>query len=150
MDTIMAANQVGNVLELYISQKDKQTRTPMEKITLENGGVNGDKFFQKDDKREVLLASIDSYILAEENGIRLEKGALGENILIDYNPYKLAVGTKLQIGTVIFEISLYCPICNHLSKVEKGLPKLLRNDRGIFAKVIKSGSVSIKDRVYLL
>jgi MOSC domain-containing protein YiiM len=34
--------------------------------------------------------------------------------------------------------------------VKKGLPKLLKEDRGIFARVIISGEVKLGDRVILL
>jgi MOSC domain-containing protein YiiM len=30
-------------------------------------------------------------------------GYLGENILLDYNPHKLKIGTHLKIGDVILE-----------------------------------------------
>jgi MOSC domain-containing protein YiiM len=146
----MVLKEVGKVQKLYISQKVNKQRVTKDKICVDVGGVIDDKFFQKDDKREVLLASIDSYKLAKDNAIELSYGDLGENILMDFNPYKLEVGTQLQIGTAIFEISLYCPICNHLSKVKKELPKLLKNDRGIFAKVIKRGKILKDDKVYLI
>jgi MOSC domain-containing protein YiiM len=72
---------------------------------------------------------------------------LGENILIDYNPYDLPVGTKLEIGEVVLEISQHCTLCKSLTKVDNALPKLLKNDRGIFAKVVKSGNISLKDKI---
>ena len=37
-----------------------------------------------------------------------------------------------------------------LSKVKLTLPKLLKNDRGIFAKVIREGFISKEDNIYLL
>jgi MOSC domain-containing protein YiiM len=146
----MIHNVVGKVLSLYISKENSPKRISKEKLGLTIGGVVGDKFFNKDKDREVLVASIDSYELAKQNDMEVPSSALGENILIDYNPYELAIGQKIQIGTAVLEISLYCPICNHLSRVKKGLPKLLKEDRGIFARVIISGEVKLGDRVILL
>lgn len=146
----MKNNAIGKVLSLYISVSSESKRIPKDNISLELGGVVGDKFFKKDSDREVLIATIDSYELAQNNDIELLDGALGENILIDYNPYNLSIGQKIQIGTAQFEISLYCPICNHLSRIKKGLPKLLKDDRGIFARVVKEGVVQLGDKVILL
>jgi MOSC domain-containing protein YiiM len=146
----MVNNEVGNVIALYISISGESQRTLKNKLVLEKGGVVGDKFFGKDNDREVLITTTDSYLLAQKNDIALSQGALGENILIDYNLYDLAIGQKLQIGTVVFEISLYCPICNHLSRIKKGLPKLLKNDRGIFARVIDAGEINLGDKIILL
>lgn len=75
----------------------------------------------------------------------MEYGSLGENILIDYNVYNLSMGTQLKIGEVIVEITQNCTICNYLSIIDKSLPKLLRNDRGIFVKVIQSGVIKEGD-----
>jgi MOSC domain-containing protein YiiM len=77
-------------------------------------------------------------------------GALGENILIDYNPYDLAIGSQIQIGEVVLEITQNCTICNHLSFIDKTLPKLLKDDRGIFVKVVKVGVIKKRDKLYLL
>ena len=141
--------KIGNVIKLYISREDN-TRNNKQKLYFQNGGIKEDKFFKKDKNREILLSSIYSYELASKNSIKLDYGVLGENILIDYNPYKLPIGTKLKIGEVLFEISMNCPICKHLSKVKDGLPKLLKDDRGIFIKVLKEGFIKQSDEVYLV
>lgn len=74
-------------------------------------------------------------------------GTLGENILIDIDLKNLKIGDKLQIGETIIEISMLCPVCTHLSSIKKELPKLIKDDRGIFGKVIQSGIVKIGDKV---
>ncbi|MEJ2414682.1 MAG: MOSC domain-containing protein, partial [Sulfurimonas sp.] len=62
---------------------------------------------------------------------------------VDINPYSLIPGEKLQIGETLFEITQNCTLCKGLSSVNSKLPKVLKNDRGIFAKVI-SGKSEIK------
>ena len=141
----------GKVLQLFITQNDtNKTRISPEKIEVDNDGVIGDKFYAKDSNRLVLITSIYSYELARSQGIMIETGSLGENILIDTNPYHLVAGDKLSIGAIEFEITQNCTLCQGLSSVDKNLPKLLRNDRGIFAKVIsKNGTVMVGDKVTL-
>jgi len=141
---------VGQVVELFISKKGNSLRENKKEILLKKEGIVDDKFYAKDQQRSVLLSTIDSYTLAKNIGIEMEYGLLGENILLDYNPYHLTVGTQLKVGMVILEITQNCTICNHLSSIDKKLPKLLRNDRGIFVKVIEEGKIYKGDKVYLL
>ena len=144
------SKDVGEVVELFISEKGNAKRIAKVEIFLDEKGVIGDKFYGKDSNRSVLLTSSESYMLVKSHQIIMERGTLGENILINYNPYKLDMGSQLKIGTVIIEITQNCTICNHLSVVDKSLPKLLKDDRGIFVKVVNEGSMKRGDRVYLL
>lgn len=141
----------GKVLQLYVTQNDtNKTRISPQEIEMDFDGVIGDKFYAKDSNRLVLIASIYSYELARNNGIDLKDGTLGENILIDINPYHLVAGEKLYIGDIELEITQNCTLCQGLSSVDPKLPKLLRNDRGIFAKVInQNGTIRVGDKVTL-
>ena len=137
---------IGAVLDLFvsISSDEKQNR---DEIALDTNGVIDDKFYAKTLKRSVLITSRDSYILAQENAIHIPSGALGENILIDTNPYSLNSGDKIKIGEVELEITQHCTICKSLSKIDPELPSLLRSDRGVFAKVINGGKIRKGDLV---
>ena len=142
--------EVGKILKLFISIKGLEKRVEKQLLTVDTNGILEDKFYGKTLQRSILLSSNDSYLLTQESGIGLNFGELGENILMDFNPYSLGMGTKLQMGEVILEITQACTICNHLSKIDKKLPKLLKNDRGIFAKVIKEGSIREDDTIFML
>jgi len=142
--------EVGKVLKLFISIKGLDKRTKRELLEVDKHGILEDKFYAKDIQRSILLSSNDSYILTQDNNITLSYGELGENILMDFNPYSLDVGTKLQIGEVILEITQACTICNHLSKIDKKLPKLLKEDRGIFAKVVKDGTIHQDSTIFMI
>lgn len=141
---------VGKVLNLFISKEDRTNRLIKKTIYLDQKGIIEDKFYDKSIKRSVLIASTNSYSLIRKNKIDIEFGELDENLLIDYNPYNLQIGTKLQIGNAILEVSQNCTICSHLSRIDKKLPKLLKNDRGIFAKVIQEGVIKVDNKIYLL
>jgi len=146
----MSSDGVGTVLEIFISEKEKKSQEKLEFLRLESRGVVGDKFYDKEINRSVLISSIESYNLVKEHDIEIDYGQLGENILLDYNPYALTVGTKIKIGTAVLAITQNCTICNHLSVIDKKLPKLLRHDRGIFAKVIEEGEIFRGEKVYIL
>lgn len=145
----MSNVQTGKVLGLFISTKLSSEREPRESIELEAPGVVGDKFYGKDTERSILITSIYSYDLVKGYDIEMPFGYLGENILIDYNPYELPIGTQLRIGEAVLQISQNCTICNHLSVLDKRIPKLLRKERGIFAKVVKPASICKDDKIYL-
>ena len=146
----MQTNSVGHVQKLYITVRGEPSRIHQEQLTLDHEGVVGDKFHGKGLDRSVLIAADYSYNIAKENGLSIDAGILGENILIDYNLYHLLPGDKFAIGEVTFEITQNCTLCKGLSSVDSKLPKLLKNDRGIFAKVLHSGSIKIGDTIHLI
>ncbi len=141
---------VGKVIDLFVSVQGSSTRVEKESIHLDPKGIVEDKYYDKNIQRSVLITSEASYALADKNHIRLPFGALGENILINYNPYHLTAGDQLRIGDVILEISQNCTMCDHLSKIDENLPTLLKEDRGIFARVIEGGVIKKEDKIYLL
>ena len=144
----MSLFQAGKILELFYSTNDGRVNTT--ELALDEKGVVEDKYYNKNIQRSVLITSYESYKLAASHGIDAPYSALGENILIDYNPYHLEVGTRLTIGDLVLEISQNCTLCKSLAKVDARLPKLLKDDRGVFAKVISSGVIHKGDNIYLL
>ena len=142
--------KIGTVLELFLSRKNSSNRSPQEEIKVDKNGVLGDKFYAKEPNRSVLITSLKSYNLAKQKDILVKYGFLGENMLVDYNLYSLNIGTQIRVGEVVLEISQNCTLCKSLTKVDNRLPKLLKDDRGVFAKVIKSGSIYQHDEVFVM
>ena len=140
--------KVGKVSSLFYSPPTG--RTTVTSFDLDSEGIVRDKHYNKSVDRSVLITSLESYSLAKNHGINISSGALGENILIDYNPYHLTAGSKLKIGKVTLEISQPCTLCKSLTNIDSKLPKLLKDDRGIFAKVMESGTIKEDDDIYLL
>jgi len=139
---------LGKVLKLYISKDSYDGRINQSEVGLDKNGVAADKFYGKDIKKSILLTSINTYDLVKDNGIEIKEGELGENILVDFNLDKLTIGSKFQIGdNALLEITQACTVCNSLSKIDKSLPKLLKKDRGIFAKVVKRGIIKEGDKI---
>ena len=140
--------KVGTVTSLFYSPPGG--RTGVTSLELDREGILNDKHYNKSIDRSVLITSLESYSLAKSNNIDIKYGFLGENVLIDYNPYHLKTGKRLKIGEVTFEISQPCTLCKSLTQIDSKLPKLLKDDRGIFARVMVSGSIKEKDVIYLL
>ncbi|MDQ7086016.1 MAG: MOSC domain-containing protein [Sulfurovum sp.] len=139
---------VGTVSSLFYSPPIG--RICVTSFDLDTQGILKDKHYNQNPSRSVLMTSLESYALAKHHGIAMDKGFLGENILIDYNPYHLSSGTRLQIGETILEITQPCTLCKSLSDIDVSLPLLLKDDRGIFAKVLVAGCIKEGDSLYLL
>jgi len=146
----MKLDVVGKVLGLFISKNDTSKRVSIDSIVVDQKGVRLDKFYNKNIQRSVLIASTESYQLAQKKEINMEYGLLGENILVNFNPYTLDAGIQLKVGAAILEISQHCTICDHLSAIDPILPQLLAQNRGIFAKVIQEGKINKRDNIYLI
>ncbi len=140
--------KVGTISSLFYSPVSGHTMA--EELLLDTEGIINDKHHNKNINRSVLITSLESYKLVEEHGIDVPYGSLGENLLMDYNPYHLPAGARLKIGNVVLEISQYCTLCKSLTKLDAKIPKLLKNDRGIFARVVESGTITIGDNIYIL
>jgi len=109
---------------------------------IEGYGIKDDKFANDDLSKTVMIIGQNSYDIAKENNIDLEYGSYGENILFDFDPHKLEIGTKLHVGDSIIEITERCTICDHLSVFGAKLPKLIKKHRGMYCTILKSGKIT--------
>ena len=136
---------IGKVLNTFSATKESSglPRPMVENLNLiKNYGIENDKFAGKELEQTVMIVGTKSYEIASSNGINLEFGCLGENILLDFDPHDLEIGTNLIIGDSIIEITQICTVCNHLSVFNENLPILLKGHRGVYCKIIKSGNIS--------
>lgn len=140
---------LGKVLNTFSATKESSgsPRPLVSQLNLiKDYGIENDKFAGKKLEQTVMIVGVQSYKIAKNNGINLEFGSLGENILLDFDPHILEVGTKLIIENSIIEITQTCTVCNHLAVFDENLPLLLKGHRGLYCKIIKSGIVS-KDMI---
>ncbi|MEA2091095.1 MAG: MOSC domain-containing protein [Campylobacterota bacterium] len=146
----MKNRSLGNIVNLFISNKDLKKHIQQSELALDKNGVLSDKFYAKDIQRSVLICSTDGYDIAKKQNIDINYGELGENIVVDFNISSLEVSDCIKIGKVELEITQKCTICQSLAKIDPALPTLLKDDRGIFAKVVKDGVIKKGDGVISL
>ncbi len=145
---------LGNALNLYVAPIGtsgvRESRNTIE--LKENFGVIDDKFAGNPKKihRSVMIVGTTPYDMAREAGIAMPEVALGENILLDFDPHTLNIGSKLKIGEAILEITAACTLCSHLTQYHKDLPKLILKHRGIYCSVLKGGIINKGDSATLL
>jgi len=141
--------KLGTILSLFTVPHDKE-QVAADTLLVDTKGILGDKHYDKNNERAILITASDSYRLVErELGITLPKGYLGENLLVSESPYHLEPGTQLSIGETVLEITQGCTLCKHLATLDKRIPKLLKDDRGIFAKVVKEGEITSGEDIYI-
>ncbi|MDF1876150.1 MOSC domain-containing protein [Sulfurimonas sp. SAG-AH-194-I05] len=145
----MIKEKEGLVQGLYISIKG-EGRKERDSIIIDSKGIREDKFYAKDENRAILITAKESYDLVQQKNIEIAYGSLGENIVINLNPYALKEGDKISIGDVVLVITQNCTICNSLSKVHVDVPAILQEDRGIFAKALQDGEIKLGDSVTFL
>ena len=148
----MAIEELGEVLSTYIAPVGTSgIRHKREFIELKEGyGILDDKFAKSNLDKSVMIVGSYAYSLAHNNSIELPKGALGENILLNFDPHILKIGDRLLIRDVVLEVTEPCTLCSHLTKYSSKLPKLILNHRGIYCKIIRSGKVFIGDKVEII
>lgn len=113
-------------------------KSPIESATFKAGfGMLGDGHASSETHKQISLIGIESYNkLEKDEGLSLSPGSFAENITtIGIALYELPVGTILEIGQVILEVT-------QIGKLKHSVPfRTLLPTEGIFAKVVKSGIV---------
>lgn len=140
---------LGTVIKTFSATKESSglPRPLVSNLNLiEDYGIENDKFAGKKLDQTVMIVGLKSYEIARENRIDLEYGSLGENVLLDFDPHDFSVGEQFTIGESKIEITQVCTVCNHLNVFDKNLPDLLRNHRGLYCKIVKSGIIQ-KDMI---
>lgn len=140
---------IGKVLDTFSATKESSglPRPKVENLNLiKDYGIENDKFAGKRLEQTVMIVGVESYEIAKYKGIDLEFGCLGENILLDFDPHTLKVGTNLIIGDAIIQITQVCTVCNHLAVFDESLPLLLKGHRGLYCRIVDNGIIS-KDMI---
>ena len=143
---------IGKVIQTFSADKNSSglPRPQVEKLNLIAGfGIEHDKFAGKNLDQTVMIVGLKSYEIAKENGIDLVQGALGENILVDFDPHEYEIDDIFYFGESAIQITQVCTVCNHLSVFDKKLPKLLKSHRGLYCRILNSGSITKDKEVFI-
>ncbi len=86
-----------------------------------------------------------------DKGLTLNYGDFAENITTKgIELLSLPVGTKLQIGEVILEITQHGKSCHSKCEIFKIVGNCIMPKEGIFAKVLKGGKIKVGDEIKVL
>ncbi len=126
-------------------------REPMRRVetaqAIADKGLEGDVHGERGGgSRQVLL--MDEETLA---AFGLAAGIVKENVTTRGVALKeLAPGTRLRIGTALFEITQSCTPCRRMDDIRPGLREALQGQRGMLARVLESGTLRIGDAIEIV
>lgn len=100
--------------------------------------------------RQVSLLSYEKFQAFQAKGAPIVPGAFGENLLVEGFDFRsLPVGTKLRCGEVLLEVTQIGKQCHHGCEIFHRMGECIMPTEGIFARVIRGGTVSVGDEMIL-
>ena len=102
--------------------------------------------------RQVSLLSYEKIQEFKEKGAEIVSGAFGENLIVEgYDLGNLPVGSRFRVGDEVeLEITQIGKECHSHCEIYKAMGDCIMPRDGVFAKVIKSGHITLGDTITLL
>jgi len=143
---------MGKVVSVNISEKKGTIKHPVEQISLKIGyGIEGDAH-AGDWHRQVSLLDLSSFEkMHNQATVALKPGIFAENITTeDVDLWHLPIGTRLQIGETLLEITQIGKECHRHCQVFQQVGDCVMPREGIFAKVIKEGAIEAGEAIKII
>ena len=142
----------GIIRAVCVSEKKGQQKHPVGEIhLLPHHGIEGDAHAGDWHRQVSLLAKESVDTLQERVSIPLLPGAFAENILCEGIALaKLPVGTRLQIGSALCEVTQIGKECHADCAIRRQAGDCVMPREGIFAVVLREGTARPGDAVTVL
>ena len=144
---------VGTVLSVNIAPKKGMRKAPVESGAIElvvDYGV-ADDAHAGDWHRQVSFLAEESIQVARDHGLDVGYGDFAENITTSgINIKGMPLGTRLQVGTAIVEVSQIGKICHTRCAIYYLAGDCIFPREGIFGWVVEPGVVRVGDEVRIL
>lgn len=132
------------VVAVCISKEKGQRKTPVDAVELkENHGIVGDAH-AGDWHRQVSLLATESIAKMRALGLDVDSGDFAENITTrGLDLVALPIGTRLAVGDAVIEVTQIGKECHNRCAIFYQAGDCVMPKEGIFARVIKCGTVSV-------
>ena len=142
---------MGTVVAVCTSPAKGMQKTDVkEAVFIEDFGIEGDAHAGKW-HRQVSLLSYDKIRAFQERGARVGHGAFGENLVVEGIDFRtLPVGTRLDCGDVVLEITQIGKECHHGCQIFQKMGDCIMPREGVFARVIRGGRIREGDELTVL
>ena len=142
---------MARVTSVNISEKKGTVKHPVEEARLlPHHGIVGDAH-AGDWHRQVSMLAEESVDKLRDLLPQLKAGAFAENInTVGIDLKSLPVGTRLQIGTAVAEVTQIGKECHNDCAIKKATGKCVMPTEGVFAVVVREGAVRAGDEVEVL
>ena len=138
----------GKVIAVCISEKKGTEKVNIHSCeVIEGFGLKNDAH-GGNWHRQVSLLSHEKIEDFKTRGGFVEKGAFGENIIVSgIDLRNLPVGTKIEINGVLLEVTQIGKECHSHCEIFHRVGECIMPKEGIFAIVLKGGTISEGDKV---
>ncbi len=142
---------MAKVIAVCISERKGTTKHPVDQIELKKEhGIVGDAHAGNWHRQVSLLAN-ESVDVMKEKFPDIPIGAFAENILTEGIELKtLPIGTKLQVGPVLLEVTQIGKECHSDCAIRKQVGDCVMPREGIFSIVLEEGIIHPGDEVRIL
>jgi MOSC domain-containing protein YiiM len=145
-------NKMAKVLAINISEQKGVIKTPIEKGYFEaEHGLVGDAHAGKWHRQVSLLGqeSVDKMTAMGVKGLCV--GKFAENLTTEgIELFKLPVGTKLEIGETLMEVTQIGKQCHVGCQIRTQVGDCIMPREGIFTRVLKAGWIKPGDEIIVL
>lgn len=143
--------KTGTVLAVCTSERKGMRKQNVAKAELRpEWGIVGDAH-AANWHRQVSLLAWESIDKMRALGLRVNVGSFAENITTQgLNLVELPVGTRLQIGETLVEVTQIGKVCHDRCAIYVQAGDCVMPREGIFVKVHRGGQVRVGDRIEVL
>lgn len=144
--------QSGLIRAVCISEKKGTKKHEVPSVVITEGkGIEGDAHAGNWHRQISLLGREDVREMEGLLGRSLDPGEFAENILTEgIDLPGLPVGTRIQIGSAVCEVTQIGKECHEGCEIRKLTGKCVMPTRGIFTRVLSSGTVKAGDVITVL
>jgi MOSC domain-containing protein YiiM len=115
-------------------------------LAVADHGLEGCAHARPGGKRQVLFASSEHL-----EAVGVDPGRIRENLTVSgADVQEWPVGQRVRAGGAVFEVTMVCDPCERMDAIRPGLRGELDGRRGMLAKVIEQGEVTVGDAVELI
>ena len=141
---------MGKIIAVCTSEKKGVQKKAVDEITLvPDYGIEGDAHAGKW-HRQVSLLSYERVQEFNDLGAGVDHGAFGENLIVEgYDLKTIPVGTIFECNGVVLEITQIGKECHSHCAIHKKMETCIMPTNGIFAKVIKGGTIKAGDEIVI-
>lgn len=142
---------MARVVSINKSEKKGVIKTPQkEGLFIENFGLEGDAH-AGNWHRQVSLLAEESIEKMKKSIPELKDGDFAENLTTEgIVLYELDLGTRLQIGETIQEVSQIGKECHKGCAIKQKVGECIMPNEGIFTVVLKGGNVKVGDEIKII
>ncbi len=143
---------MAKVLSVNISEKKGERKHPVSEIRLKlRHGIAGDAHAGDWHRHISLLAGESVDAMRADCPIPLDAGIFAENInTVGIDLKSLPVGTRLRVGETEVEVTQIGKECHSDCAIKKAVGKCVMPAEGIFAVVVREGTVRAGDEIEVL